>query len=108
METFKNWKEDITFCQREAARVVKDTQERVEKLAEDYREGGPIEFTALENLSPVQKLNVIASDIHQWRTELETYSQPDANLAQVLASAETALKDKLKGDRGIPAYPNAT
>ena len=100
--TFENWKEDITFSQREAARVVKDTQKRVEKLAEDYREGGPIAFTAPENLSVVQKLNVIASDIHQWRTALEISSQPDANFAQVLESAEASLKDKLKEDRGSP------
>ncbi len=105
LETFENWKEDVTFCQREAARVLKDTQKRVEKLAEDYREGGPIDFTALENLSAVQKLNVITSDIHQWRTELEKFSQPDANLAQVLVSAETFLKEKLKGDRGNPPPP---
>ena len=105
LKTFENWKEAVTFCQREAARVVKDTQKQVEKLAEDYREGEPIDFTALENLSAVQKLNVIASDISQWKTDLEKYSQPDADLAQVLASAETFLKDKLKGDRGIPPTP---
>ena len=105
LETFENWKEEVTFCQREAARVVKDTQKQVEKLADDYREGEPIDFTALENLSAVQKLNMIASDISQWKTELEKYSQPDADLAQVLASAETFLKDKLKGDRGIPPTP---
>ena len=105
LETFENWKEAVTFCQREAARVVKDTQKQVEKLAEDYREGEPIDFTALENLSAVQKLNVIASDIHQWKTELEKFSQQDANLAQFLASAETFLKDKLKGDRGSPPTP---
>ena len=105
LETFENWKEDVTFCQREAARVLKDTQKRVEKLAEAYREGGPIDFTALENLSAVQKLNVITSDIHQWRTELKKFSQPDANLARVLVSAETFLKEKLKGDRGNPPPP---
>ena len=105
LETFENWKEDVTFCQREAARVVKDTQKQVENLAENYREGSPIDFTALENLSVVQKLNVIVSDISQWKTELEKYSQPDVDLAQVLASAETFLKDKLKGDRGIPPTP---
>ena len=105
LQTFENWKTKVTFWQQEAATVVKDTQKGVEKLADAYREGGPIEFTALENLSPVQKLNVIASDIHHWRIELETYRQPDANLAQVLASAETALKDKLKEDRGSPPTP---
>ena len=105
--TFENWKEDITFSQREAARVVKDTQKRVEKLAENYRKGGPIAFTAPENLSVVQKLNVIASDIHQWRTALEISSQPDANFAQVLESAEASLKDKLKEDRGSPPTPTS-
>lgn len=105
LETFENWKEAVTFCQREAARVVKETQKRVEKLADDYREGGPIDFTALENLSAVQTLNVIASDIHQWRTELEKFSQSDANLAQVLAAAETSLKEKLKADRESPPTP---
>ena len=105
LETFENWKEAVTFCQREAARVVKDTQKQVENLADDYREGGPIDFTALENLSAVQKLNVIVSGISQWKTDLEKYSQPDAALAQVLASAETFLKDKLKGDRGLPPTP---
>ena len=102
LETFENWKEGITFFRQEAAKVVKDTQRWVEKLAEDYTEGGPIEFTPLENLSAVQKLNVIANDIHQWRTALEISSQPDANLAQVLESAEASLKDKLKEDRGSP------
>ena len=105
LKTFEDWKEGITFCQQEAAKVVKNTQKRVEKLAEDYREGGPIDFTGLENLSAVQELNMIASDIHHWRTALEISSQPDANLDQVLASAETYLKDKLKGDRGSPPTP---
>ena len=104
LKTLEAWRKVIT-CQQEAESIVKETQKRVEKLAEDYREGEPIDFTTLENLSAVQKLNVIASDIHQWKTELEKFSQQEANLAQFLAAAETFLKEKLKEDRGSPPTP---
>ena len=104
LETLEAWRNVIT-CQQKADSIVKETQKQVEKLAENYREGGPIDLVETGTLTRTQVLNLMARDIHEWKTELENTIPSNSDFVHVLTAAETDLRSKLKENRGGAPSP---
>ena len=90
--------------QREAETAVQNAQEQVAVLARAYREGQPIELGELETPTPSQKvlgfLNMLASDIGKWKTEVVQSGEAHPGLVDVLTYREADITAKLKAIRG--------
>lgn len=89
---------------REAETAVRDAQERVSVLARAYREGQPIELGELETPTPSQTvlgvLNMLASDIGKWRTEVGQSGKAHPELVDVLTYREADITARLQAIRG--------
>ena len=89
---------------REAGTAVRDAQERVSVLARAYREGQPIELGELETPTPIQTvlgvLNMLASDIGKWRTEVGQLGKAHPELVDVLTYREADITARLQAIRG--------
>ena len=89
---------------REAGTAVRDAQERVSVLARAYREGQPIELGELETPTPNQTvlgvLNMLASDIGKWRTEVGQLGKAHPELVDVLTYREADITARLQAIRG--------
>ena len=96
--------DSIIDYQSQVALIVQEAQDRMDDLADAYRNGEPIDLDEIENPSPSQKaillLNSLARDLHQWKTELEQSGQTDSNLIDTLTYRETDIRDKLNEIRG--------
>lgn len=97
--------EDTLYIyRREAETAVRDAQERVSVLARAYREGQPIELGELETPTPSQTvlgvLNMLASDIGKWRTEVGQSGKAHPELVDVLTYREADITDRLQAIRG--------
>ena len=104
IQTVKVQKQPATDHQQKVSRIVQDAQAQVAELLHAYREGEPIDFIESDTQTPTQMLNLMARDIHQWKTESENTHQPNSDFIHVLTSAETRLRSKLKEDRaGAPS-----
>ena len=90
--------------QREAETAVQKAREHASVLARAYREGQPIELGELETPTPSQKvlgfLNMLASDIGKWKTEVVQSSEAHPGLVDVLTYREADITTKLKAIRG--------
>ena len=89
---------------REAETAVQNAREHVSVLARDYREGQPIELGELETPTPSQKvlgfLNMLASDIGKWKTEVVQAGEAPPGLVDVLTYRAADITAKLKTIRG--------
>ena len=89
--------------QSELAAIVQETQERIESLAQAYKNGEPIDFFDIENPTPSQKvmliLNSIASNLGKWKIELEQSETVDPEFYQIITSAERDIKNRLQSIR---------
>ena len=89
---------------REAETDVQNARERVAVLARAYREGQPIELGELETPTPSQKvlgfLNMLASDIGKWKTEVVQSGEAHPGLVDVLTYRAADITAKLKAIRG--------
>ena len=99
VKTVKVQKQPATDHQQKVSRIVQDAKAQVAELLHAYREGEPIDFIQSDTRTPTQVLNLMARDIHQWKTELENTNQPNSDFVHVLTSAEISLCSKLKEDR---------
>ena len=90
--------------QREAETAVQKAREHVSVLARAYREGQPIELGELETPTPSQKvlgfLNMLASEIGKWKTEVGQSGEAHPGLVDVLTYREADITTKLKAIRG--------
>ena len=90
--------------QREAETAVQNAREHVSVLARAYREGQPIELGELETPTPSQTvlvfLNLLASDIRKWKTEVVQSGEAHPGLVDVLTYREADITAKLKAIRG--------
>ena len=90
--------------QREAETAVQKAREHVSVLARAYREGQPIELGELETPTPSQKvlgfLNMLASEIGKWKTEVVQSDEAHPGLVDVLTYREADITAKLKAIRG--------
>ena len=88
----------------EAKAIVRKTRERVSALALTYREGQPIELGELETPTPSQTvlvfLNLLASEIGKWKTEVVQSGEAHPGLVDVLTYREADITAKLKAIRG--------
>lgn len=94
----------LRIYRREAETAVRDAQERVSVLARAYREGQPIELGELETPTPIQTvlgvLNMLASDIGKWRTEVGQLGKAHPELVDVLTYREADITERLQAIRG--------
>lgn len=94
----------LRIYRREAETAVRDAQERVSVLARAYREGQPIELGELETPTPNQTvlgvLNMLASDIGKWRTEVGQSGKAHPELVDVLTYREADITARLQAIRG--------
>ena len=92
----------VSPYQREAEEAVREAQQQVMELADNYRDGEPIDLDSIFPSTPNQKvllnLNTIARDLCQWTNELKQDGPTD--MLQTLKYTEAAIKDKLKTIRG--------
>ena len=90
--------------QREAGTAVQKAREHVSVLARAYREGQPIELGELETPTPSQTvlvfLNLLASEIGKWKTEVVQSGEAHPGLVDVLTYREADITAKLKAIRG--------
>ena len=90
--------------QREAETAVQNAREHVSVLARAYREGQPIELGELDTPTPSQTvlvfLNLLASDIGKWKTEVVQSGEAHPGLVDVLTYREADITAKLKAIRG--------
>ena len=89
---------------REAETAVQNAREHVSVLARAYHEGQPIELGELETPTPSQKvlgfLNMLASEIGRWKTEVVQSGEAHPGLVDILTYRETDITAKLKAIRG--------
>ena len=89
---------------REAETAVQNAREHVSALARAYREGQPIELGELETPTPSQKvlgfLNMLASDIGKWKTEVVQSGEAHPGLVDVLTYRAADIAAKLQAIRG--------
>ncbi len=104
-------KDTLIAYQQEAERAVREAVEQVSALARTYREGQPIELGELETPTPSQNvlgfLNMLASDIGKWKTEVVQSDEANSELVDVLTYRESDITAKLQAIRGEspPAPP---
>ena len=96
--------DDTINYQTEIEAVVQNAQARMEELACAYRAGESIDFVDIETPTPSQKtlliLNSIASDLNEWKTELEKSHTVNPEFVQTLTHMERDIKNRLKTIRG--------
>ena len=90
--------------QQVAEREVTDAEQKILELESAYKDGEPIDLVNIETLTPSQNvlmiLNLIASDLGEWKTELEQSTTVNTEFVQILTNAEKDIKNKLKVIRG--------
>ena len=99
VQTVKMQKQPATDHQQKVSQILQDAQGKIAELLHAYREGKPIDFIESDTGTPTEMLNLMARDIHQWKTESENIHQPNSDFIHVLTAAETKLCGKLKEDR---------
>ena len=100
-----------TAYRQEAEITVQETWERLQALAQSYKDGEAIDFVGIENptLSPkiLMILNSFGNCISQWRNELENSREINKNLIETLTYVSQDIREKLKAIRGeTPPVPN--
>ena len=100
-----------TAYRQEAEITVQETWERLQALAQSYKDGEAIDFVGIENPTLSQKilmiLNSFGNCISQWRNELENSREINKNLIETLTYVSQDIREKLKAIRGeTPPIPN--
>ena len=100
-----------TAYRQEAEITIQETWERLQALAQSYKDGEAIDFVGIENPTLSQKilmiLNSFGNCISQWRNELENSREINKNLIETLTYVSQDIREKLKAIRGeTPPIPN--
>ena len=101
-----------TLDYRQEAEITdQKTWERLQALAQSYKDGEAIDFVGIENPTLSQKilmiLNSFGNCISQWRNELENSREINKNLIETLTYVSQDIREKLKAIRGeTPPVPN--